>query len=143
MHVSRLVMVKQRTDTDCGIACVAMVTDRPYEDALHAVFAGRRKTIFMTHFTDVRRGIQALSHEAGVRQAFESWKQLEGSFGMLRVALKKPHPKYPKSTHWVAFDGRGQDVLVYEPTHGEIHPSHEFHSRPISFLHVYPKRGRR
>lgn len=57
--------VKQRCQTDCGIAVMAWLTGRPWENCREAIFGAVAKKSYRTRHDDIAAGIHRLGFVAG------------------------------------------------------------------------------
>ena len=96
---------------DCGIACVAMVANVPYEWALRAFrrIEGKESTSsFYTNHTHVEQMLANLGKKTE-RIRFSSWRDIE-HHAIVKVNLKKSG-----GWHWVAFDAGRQHATAHDP----------------------------
>ena len=100
---------------DCGIACVAMVANVPYERALRAFrrIEGKESTSsFYTNHTHVEQMLANLGKKTE-RIRFSSWRDIE-HHAIVKVNLKKSG-----GWHWVAFDAGRQQATAHDPKPGK------------------------
>jgi len=99
--------VRQRTDTECGIACIAMLADVSYEDARQALFGPKHKGKGRTQKDQMRKaltGFGVITTKRLIRCARQPT--------LKRDALVRANVA-PKSGnwHWAVWDARRQRFL--------------------------------
>ena len=102
-------LVNQRTDLDCGIACVAMYARVSYEEALEEVnkIQGNMPIIGLSRRT-MTKALKAL----GIN-AIESWKFFDG----IPTIVSVPSLNTKAAMHYVFWNGNTGEV--YDPQAGK------------------------
>jgi ABC-type bacteriocin/lantibiotic exporter with double-glycine peptidase domain len=104
--------VYQRTMTDCGIACVAMVANVSYKKA-RAAFKGRRPN--KRHGTttlDLHNALKNLGFKSNKR--LSPFKHKEPSDFNTKLIIKESYTKYAKDWHWVVWNPYKK--VIWSPT---------------------------
>lgn len=103
--------VRQRTSSDCGVACLAMAAGVAYERA-HQFFADSgliakrgRKLPLTSNFKELRRALAAAGRESSLKR-FQSWESI-GQAAILKVNRQKNG-----NWHWV-YSGRHEEHGLY------------------------------
>ena len=100
---------------DCGIACVAMVTRRPYSTALRVFRSLPQKADSPTLYTlhkDLERMLRTLKHRSE-RGRFRSWRNID------QPAIVKVNARANGNWHWVVFDAGRSIATVHDPKPGK------------------------
>lgn len=122
--------VKQKTLTDCGVACVAMVTGRQYYDIKQLAIdlkIFKRKYVY---YTKAEHLIELISHHSinvGKQVECSNWNDVPE---FCVAAINKVRTRW----HWVVVKGNN----VYDPNHGikPISPSRDLLS---SIIPIYER----
>jgi len=103
--------IQQRTESDCGVACVAMLACVSYEDAYKAVYGEGRKGL-----TSAGKLSAALSRlgRRPVKGRMVS-KRMTALRSLPHDALLKVQPLTCSTKHWVVWDKKRQMKL--DPYH--------------------------
>ena len=113
-------LVRQRTSTDCSIACVAMLAGVSYAQAKRVVPQGRTKT----------RAIKRALIELGVSHGYrtipvsESLSELEQRLSF--DALLKTRPDKAENWHWMVWDSKRKKTLDPLGTKRPRRPIHAY-----------------
>lgn len=104
---------RQRTRTDCGIACLATVACVPYDMARSAMFGGAIKRSFRSKYDAVVIGGRALGLVAGPRKRWT----LEGpTHGRGMLCVWACSDTGSKTGHWLAWlKTPGEVARTYDP----------------------------
>ena len=109
-----MIIIKQRTRTDCGIAVVATVTGRTYEEAKLAIFGPGTRGSYRTTYKQVAAGLVVLGYKALPRSTRHA---LTPGIGM--VAVWVPLPGGRRGRHWLAYDWIGaREPHYHDPSDG-------------------------
>lgn len=98
--------VSQKRRTDCGVACVAMISGTKYEVAKKAMgeAAARR-----TQVADLRRALKKLGYDLGHRSVSVTYDKLKTlSFDCI---LKTKPGRISGNWHWMVWDHRAKAIL--------------------------------
>ena len=100
---------------DCGIACVAMVANVPYEVALNAFRKIDGKESTKSLYTNHQHIEQMLSNlgKKTTRIRFKSWHEIK------LHAVVKVNPKKSGGWHWVVYDAGRASPAVHDPKPGK------------------------
>lgn len=100
--------VQQLTTTDCGLACVAMVTGRPYDEirktALRLI-KFKRKYFYCTTDDNLRTLLKHYDIELGDKEEYSEWNNIP-KFCIAGVNLRR------KNWHWVVVKNK----TIYDPS---------------------------
>ena len=100
---------------DCGIACVAMLTGRPYEDVL-SVFRrlpGKATTARLyTSHKDLQQILTTFNIKT-YKERFKSWAHLTGH------VIVKVNVKNDNTWHWIVRDGGRSRPVAHDPKPGK------------------------
>ena len=140
--------IEQRCKTDCGVACLAMLCDVTYEEALKAIPWRKRGMLEGCSTRMIREGAEALGF--GVRgtktdrlktvREPKAWRGLpnpitEDFWRMIPdnslVKIKHDHGYTQNGWHWVSW----RKQKVYDPGRGVFHPG-KFGHKPRAYLEI-------
>ncbi|MBU1215712.1 MAG: hypothetical protein KKA63_10785 [Gammaproteobacteria bacterium] len=99
--------IKQRKQSDCGVACVAMTAGVTYQEAFKAFNFSKGKSSFFT----TRKQLENALNKLGCRVTklpFKSWAEIPG-----RAILPVNRGGGGSYYHWIVFDGK--DVIDPNP----------------------------
>jgi hypothetical protein len=120
--------IKQRVGTDCGIACVAMIAGRDYQNAKRAFGSGRVKR---TGKKDLQSALRALGLRTGARLV-----RCGGNYRNLPFrAILKTNVTGDGDWHWIVWDPKSCKTLDPLP-----HPYRK--PKVVSYLRVYERRSK-
>lgn len=112
--IDRLVI--QKTNSDCGLACVAMISEIPYKKVLDVfmelgLYAKHKKILpYSTNFKDVNNVLASLGFEGKV-QRFRSWDDIT------KPSIVKIPNNRKYSWHWVvAIPSNEHKIVIYDPS---------------------------
>lgn len=91
---------------DCGIACVAMVTDVEYNESFEILKHNEKKGQFFTRHKHLINAITALNKHA-VKKKFISYENINS------LAIIAVNEDANRNWHWIAFDGARR--YAYDP----------------------------
>lgn len=95
----KISFVPQQRNTDCGVACVAMIAGISYQQAFDAIgFSEEYKQFYTTH-TCLTHALRRLGVSV-MQRNFRSWHDISG---LAVVAVN--HRRNRRYFHWVIFDG--------------------------------------
>lgn len=107
-------LIIQKTNSDCGLACVSMICETPYEKVLNkfmelGLYAKHKKSLpYSTNFKDVNNILSGLGFEGKV-QRFKNWDEITYP-SIMKVPNNK---KY--SWHWiVAIPNKEHRIIIYD-----------------------------
>lgn len=92
--------VRQRTRSDCGVACVAMIAGVSYQQAFDVFCFSDRKKAFYTGHSHLVDALESLGCEVQ-RNWFRSWEEIPGC-----AIVPVNHRCDRKNYHWVVYDGK-------------------------------------
>lgn len=101
----RIQHVFQRRESDCGVACVAMIAGMSYEQAFDAI--GYEED--WKHFYTTHRALTNILRELGwniIWKKFRSWDAIPGC-----AIVAVNHRCNRRYFHWVVFDG----AMIFDP----------------------------
>jgi ABC-type bacteriocin/lantibiotic exporter with double-glycine peptidase domain len=99
-------LVRQRTDTDCGVACLAMLAGIPWAQARHALFDRAPTKSFATNTQQMRAALLEFGIVTSLR-LFTCKNPLQ----LKRDALLRTNVKTNGDSHWAVWDFKRQRVL--------------------------------
>lgn len=111
-------LVKQRKKNDCGIACVAMLTNRIYKDVVATCGLADREDL-PAHDRDLRRWFKLLGHAMGPEQRATDWNEVSELDESVLVAVNLTTRDEESSWHWVVVDPSGSAPKMFDPLKGE------------------------
>ena len=115
-------LIEQEHNTSCGIACVAMLTDRKYHYVKNLAeknechFQTPKNTLYtssahLIRLFNLSKKTKKISITSSRRKKFKSVEELPD-----RAILSLPIAKEPKKWHWVVFErSGGGKVCLYDP----------------------------
>jgi predicted double-glycine peptidase len=107
--------VKQKHETGCGIACVATLSNKKYDqvldDSRELFLWGERKSSFYTSGKNIRDLLRSYGIESDRGRRISSWKNLMGRCSTAIVAIN-PHGRY---WHWVVFIKEKNGEFILDP----------------------------
>ena len=92
--------VRQRYRSDCGVACVAMLAQVPYQRAFDACGFSESERRFYTSHAQLTKALNILGCKVQ-RKKFSSWGDIPGC-----AILPVNHRCNRCNFHWVAYDGK-------------------------------------
>ena len=108
-------LIFQKTNTDCGIACLAMAANLDYGSAyylfgfLNIEKKYKHKTTYRSNFKEVRNALAALHIDSKLRH-FSSWSDIRTN------SVVKVDNGHTRSWHWVYATRTAQgSLLVLDP----------------------------
>ena len=123
-------LVKQRTRTDCGVACLAMLCKVSYEEAHRAIPWRPSTTIWGTCTKQLREAAIKLGYAFIGTEKFRliplgkrSWTEIPHN-----SLVKVPNPAEPGQWHWVVW----RKGKIYDPAWGVFRPQN-YDRRPTSY----------
>ena len=112
MKIKRIV---QKDDTGCGIACVAMLSGRPYAEVkqifVEQIFTSPRQ-YFGTYHREVEQALHILGFNTK-RRRFRGWRKIQ-SCAIVAIERRKNKTDW----HWVVFVCRGKEAFAIDPMPG-------------------------
>ncbi len=108
-------LIKQKLGSDCGIACVAMLTTKSYDEVYErfkTLFPDKvRDKSYYTDFHEIEKMLNEYNVHISRKHRFRKWESLP-----ILSLLWTKYNKKDQSWHWVVFE-RNQDGvgLVYDP----------------------------
>lgn len=106
--------VEQRTESDCGVACVAMLAKVSYEDAYEAVYGSGRKGLTSTN--KLRAALVKLGRAPAEGRMVSKRRTTLAS--LPHDALLKVQPLTCSTKHWVVWDKKRK--LKLDPYHSTL-----------------------
>lgn len=107
--------IAQRTPTDCGVACVAMIAGCEWEHAAYAIFGPRwgSKRTYATSATQVRDALRRLGWSAtDAKMVSFRRNHTYGSISLVNVERFKINNTKRWSAHWIV---RAEDGSLIDP----------------------------
>lgn len=116
--LNEIKLIKQVDDTGCGIACVASVTNKSYDeikDEATRIFnwTNRRGTFYL-RVRDLDKLLSDL-HVDFVQEKFQCWEKITGVF-IVGVRIPNSNSGYH---HWIVAAPAKERLLVMDPIHGK------------------------
>ena len=111
LHSLRRVPQRNWDAGDCGLACVAMVSRKPYEEVLeafHKLPGKPESTSFYTGHKHLEKMLEILGYKTQ-RLRFKSWREI------IHHAIVKINLKKNGNWHWVVFDAGRTYLAVHDP----------------------------
>jgi ABC-type bacteriocin/lantibiotic exporter with double-glycine peptidase domain len=112
--MAQTLLIKQRTNSDCGVAALAMLVGSSYEEVQAAfieaglgVRRGRRAP-FSSNFADLQRASAVLGLQTRMRR-FTTWGCIE------RMAILKVMRRKNGNWHWVIAERGAHGIVIYDP----------------------------
>jgi len=106
-------LVTQRCNTDCGIATIAMLTDRSYTDVLRTavrLFGYPEEGPYTTTFADMRGMLRHYGMEPTGTRRFRAFDRIGQRAAVL---INYSHPT--SVGHWVAYEHGARTAIVLNP----------------------------
>lgn len=91
--------MRQRSESDCGVACVAMVAGVTHRQAFEMFGFHNGEEVFYTRHSQLIDALEKLGCVVQ-RKVFRSWRKIPGC-----AIVPVNHRKNRKYFHWVVFDG--------------------------------------
>jgi len=128
--------VRQINSTECGIACVAMLTGTGIRDARKLFPSGSAKGSKRTCPADIRKALRKKSILLGREVVTQSWDQVRrrARIALVAVNLKEDTNRDP-IWHWVIYDGTDPLNCILDPASDRRRPIHN-RTRLCSYFHV-------
>lgn len=131
-------LVEQRTKTDCGIACLAMLCDVTYEEAERVIPWRKHGCLYGTDTKQLREGAKRLGYE-GLGTATQQLRRLPEKNWLLipdRSLVKVAHPD-PKirQWHWVVWRKR----KIYDPGRKGVFKPQRYGQKPQAYMQFQPR----
>lgn len=98
--MKKLRRVRQRTKSDCGVACVAMIARVRYREAFSAFGFSEHEKRFYTNHGQLVAALENLGCEVQ-RKKFSSWQNIPGC-----AIVPVNHRCNRRNFHWVVYDGK-------------------------------------
>jgi ABC-type bacteriocin/lantibiotic exporter with double-glycine peptidase domain len=139
-------LIIQKTDSDCGLACITMIAECPYEEVLSnfmklGLYGKHNKTRpYATNFKDVKSILSSLGFEGKVKK-FKTWDEIN-----CPSIVKIPNGR-KRSFHWiVAIPHSEHKVVIYDPcfeflSYFENPPLDEAYIDPNNFMGKFKPNG--
>ena len=142
MTGSRIRRVVQEDETDCGIACVAMVTGRSYRYVAGLI---RRRVlrkangVVYTRHRDIQRALRLLGFRS-LKLWFRTWRTMRAP-----AIVPTGRTVDRRYWHWVVLRGDGRARRLLDPTPGSRRMVHDFRGYRARgyYIVVNPRRGAR
>lgn len=137
--MKRLKLIKQRETTECGVACVAMVTGTSMREARKAI-QFKNSENFRTRSTDLRSALAISRFRLGRKVECSSWDKLLGREVIALVAARHHiTPNGEHRWHWLVFDGTNtKEPRALDPEKGI---RDDFGRIRMSWYHLITKAG--
>lgn len=118
-------VTQQNRSSGCGIACVAMISGKTYDQVRQLMFPDGRKRNFYTDWNDIKSALDKLNIRRDKRPfSVKNWESID-SRSIVACSKKKSG-----NWHWVVVD-KGQ---VFDPLKSE--PVSRSRRIPFSFLRI-------
>jgi|GEM_PF-2016319 len=120
--MKQITLIRQRNDTDCGIACVAMLACVSYETAKEALFRQMRWTARRSQFWTTANALYNLSEAFGLKTEicqYKGWDEIQGC----AVVGVNPTDGY---FHWVVTIKTPRVFLILDPELGDVYQGDEW-----------------
>jgi hypothetical protein len=117
-QVHTIARVRQRLDSDCGVAVLAMLARVPYAKAMKVLFPGPVRDYYSGWHGE--RSVPRALDRLGVSRApkairFQSWSKIPTT-SLVEVEVKPGQPGGTRYRHWVIFQRRDNgDWRVIDP----------------------------
>lgn len=105
-------LVKQKTPTDCGVACLAMLAGISWTEARNALFPDQRKRDFGIKSTEIMR---TKLKEFGIVTS-ERFVHCKYPERLPMDAILQCNRQPNRDTHWVVWDAHRNKILDPDPT---------------------------
>ena len=115
-YKNEIVIVQQKYKTDCGIACVAMLTGKGYDSVMNkakSIFSRNwgKENNYRTDNNQIKQLIKAFCpYFNGRFKPFDSWEDIQECC-LVRVHCNENNDE----CHWVIADKIDDDLIVYDP----------------------------
>ncbi len=120
--MSSIRLIKQTDETGCGIACVAMITDRKYKEIKDLLMAQEGwKKPDRKLYTRVNQLTQLLNN-LGVSSKKKKSKSFEEISGVSIVGIDRQNGGY---FHWVIVIKDSHRFIIIDPEYGEVVQGHK------------------
>jgi ABC-type bacteriocin/lantibiotic exporter with double-glycine peptidase domain len=138
----RLPQVRQRDYSGCGIACVAMLSNKTYREVKKQLykqpkFKGK-KIGFYTEYSDIEKLLSNFKLRLSKIKKTNRWSKIRK-----RALVAVNYRKIKKSSywHWVVFEKEKQGLFILDPqsTRRDIRKRNFNNIRLHSFAYVIPK----
>lgn len=128
---AKIRLVRQRTGTSCGLACVAMLARKPPSE-VSRILKARLKEYSSEHtdIPDIRFALREFGLRLGRRVSTRHWRKTAALrvWGLAAVRHKRLRGGYER-WHWVVVEIRAGQPVVWDPlrNHGPHVTSTRFH----------------
>lgn len=119
-------MIRQRNNTDCGIACIAMVTNLEYDSVLTQLGVINNNFTYGLTSDDLVYFLSKLKYKVVVSDCL-TWSDIPNN----SIAFVVNEFYVCLMGHWVVYK-KGK---IYDPARGVFKPS-KYDKQPSSYLHV-------
>ena len=129
-------LVRQRTGTSCGLACIAMLA-RSKASEVTRILKRRLNDYSSEHtdISDIRFALRQLGLELGRKVASRNWRTATRlqTLGLAAVRHKRLRHGYER-WHWVVVEIRKGQPVVWDPAR-KTGPHVEFDKVPLAWYH--------
>ena len=100
--------IKQKDRTGCGIACVAMIVNKPYSQIKKKMrsLGCFNKNTFYTEYYDLKKTLKSYKVRTSKIYKKKSWKSMKKD-AIVAINYNKKRDTW----HWVVFDKKNNHVL--------------------------------
>ena len=124
--------VQQEDENGCGIACVAMVTGKTYQQAkmffLERVFLPTERKPHTRHY-QLRRALR-IERIATEKRAFRNWRSIES------LSIVPINRRQDGGWHWVVFVPNGGRAYILDPASGKGRRRYDFRGMKAQGLYI-------
>jgi len=125
-----LTLIKQRGETDCGVAAIAMLLEKTYEEVWSALPSDTQERILKQGMVD--ETFQACIERFGFvyekdftkRVYMPYWGSVKACLNLLwgrRAIVSVWSKNYPESGHFIVFDGTDGEETVLDPSPKQVY----------------------
>lgn len=103
----------QPDDTGCGIACIAMIVGKTYQEVKAKMIEGQffvKCTDFGTTFKDLQNALKLYNINTNPKKKFKKWQNIPA-----KIAISSTNYDAQGIWHWVVFVRDVEGYYIYDP----------------------------
>lgn len=110
-------LIRQEGDGGCGLACIAMLCDKPLEDVAKKIRSERKKTGYSTSISDFEVLFKSYN-KSFERLRFHNWDDLHGIY-IIGVNERRMKNGKREGWHWIVVIKDDDRFLIVDPDENE------------------------